>query len=102
MLAGVALWDVLQLLRVPSQHASGRQRGASYVKVVGADSQAAVFAVAEVDPSFTRRTIILADQRDGRSLDDTEGPWRLIAPDDIRHARWIRRVTAVYLLYAGP
>lgn len=93
--AGVTLWEVLQRSGVPSAEASGRQRAAIYVRVVGADGQTAFFALAELDPGFTRRTVLLADERDGHALDASEGPWRVIAPDDMRHARWIRGLVRV-------
>lgn len=88
--SGFALWDVLQKAGVPSPEASGRQRAASYVRLVGADGQTAFFALVELDPGFSRKTVLLGDQRDGRPLDAVEGPWRVFAPDDLRHARWIR------------
>jgi hypothetical protein len=28
-------------------------------------------------------------------LDPVEGPWRVIVPDDIRHARWIRNLKSI-------
>jgi hypothetical protein len=35
----------------------------------------------------------LADRRDGKPLDNHEGPLRFVVPGDKRHARWIRGVT---------
>ena len=66
-----------------------------YVRVVGMDGQAAVFALVELDPGFSRRATVLADQRDTKALSAVEGPWRLIVPDDLRHARWIRGVVRI-------
>ena len=39
-----------------------------------------VFALAEVDPAFAVRDIILADKRDGKPLDAKEGPRATIGP----------------------
>jgi hypothetical protein len=36
-----------------------------------------VFALAEFDPDFTNREILLADKRDGKPLGAKEGPWRI-------------------------
>jgi len=53
------------------------------------------FPLAELDPDFSDRQIILADKRDGKPLDDKQGPWRIVAPGDKRPARWIRQVPAI-------
>jgi hypothetical protein len=94
-LSGPLLWDVLQKVNATSPQASGRQRGSTYVKITGSDGVSAVIALVEIDPSFTMRTIIVADQRNGKALDAVEGPWRVIIPDDIRHARWIRALKSI-------
>jgi len=95
--SGIALWDVLQKAGVPSPEASGRQRAAMYVRLTGSDGQSAVFALVEVDPGFSRRSVLLADRRNGQPLDAVEGPWRAIVPDDLRHARWIRGLAGIEL-----
>jgi hypothetical protein len=61
--------------------------------VEAADGYKVVFAVTEFDPAFATREIILADKRDGKTLDAKEGPLRIVAPGDKRPARWIRQVT---------
>jgi hypothetical protein len=43
-----------------------------------------VFAVAEFDPAFAAREIILADKRDGKTLDGQRRPFRIVAPGDKR------------------
>ena len=92
---GVKLWDVLQKAGIPSPEASGRQRAATYVRVVASDGQTAIFALVELDPGFSRKTVLLADQRDGKPLDSAEGPWRIFVPDDQRHARWVRGLARI-------
>jgi hypothetical protein len=93
--SGVTLWDILQKAGVPSTEASGRQRGAMYVRLLGSDGQAAMFGLAELDPGFSHRTVLVADQREGKPLDAAEGAWRVFVPDDIRHARWIRGLVRI-------
>jgi hypothetical protein len=44
------------------------------------------------------REIILADKRDGKTLDAKEGPFRIVAPGDKRPARWIRQITALKVI----
>jgi hypothetical protein len=56
------------------------------------DGYKVVFALAEVDPAFATREIILADKRDGKPLDAKEGPLRIVATGDKRPARWVREV----------
>jgi len=60
--------------------------------VEASDNYKVVFALAEVDPAFATREIILADKRDGKPLDSKEGPFRIVAPGDKRPARWVRQV----------
>ena len=66
--------------------------------VEAADGYKAVFALAELDPAFAVRDIILADKRDGKPLGAKEGPFRIVAPGDKRGARWVRQVTALRLI----
>ena len=63
--------------------------------IEASDGYKVLFALAEVDPAFATRVIILADKRDGKSLDVKEGPLRIVAPGDKRPARWIREVTKI-------
>jgi hypothetical protein len=88
--SGFTLWDLLQKAGIPSAEASGRQRAATYVRVVAADGQTAIFALVELDPGFSRKAVIVGDQRNGQPLDSAEGPWRVFVPDEQRHARWVR------------
>ena len=63
--------------------------------IEAADGYKVVFALAEFDPAFATREIILADKRDGKPLGGKEGPFRIVAPGDKRPARWIRQVTSM-------
>jgi hypothetical protein len=63
--------------------------------VEAADGYKVVFALAEVEPAFATREIIVADKRDGKALDAKEGPLRIVAPGDKRAARWVRQVTTL-------
>jgi len=59
------------------------------------DGYHVLFSIAEFDLAFSDRVILLADHRDGKPLDNHEGPLRFIVPGDKRHARWIRGVTTL-------
>lgn len=63
----------------------------------GADGYRAVYAVPEIDPSFTDRVILVAFRADGKPLADGAGPLQMIVPDDKRHGRWVRQVTSLAL-----
>lgn len=70
-------------------------RMSEVVSVEGADGYKAVFALAEIDPAFATREIVIADRRDAKPLDAKEGPFRVVAPGDKRGARWVRQVTTL-------
>lgn len=59
------------------------------------DGYHVLYSLAEFDGAFSDRVILLADQRDGKPLDNREGPLRIVVPGDKRHARWIRGVNAL-------
>ena len=100
--SGVALWDLLQKAGIPAVEASGRQRAAMYVRLAGADGQGAVMALVEIDPGFSHRAAIVVDRRNGQPLNPVEGPWRVIVPDDARHARWIRGLVSIDVVTLKP
>jgi len=47
--------------------------------------------------AFGKQKIILADQADGKALDDFEGSRMVVASDDLRHACWIRQARQIIL-----
>ena len=98
--SGVALVDVLS--------ASGIVRGSQlrgkhllkYVLVKAADNYEVVFSLAEIDPEFASQTILLAYVVDGQELPEGDGPYRLVVPNDKKHARWVRDVTSIKISIA--
>lgn len=94
---GVAVND---LLTKAGARVGEKLRGgalADYLVVEASDGYRAVFALAEIDPAFTDRTILLADRRDGRPMTEPEGPLRIVVPGEKKHARWVRQVTKLTL-----
>jgi hypothetical protein len=86
---------VVDLLRRAGAPLGDRLRGKQmklYVIADASDGYQVVFALAEFDPGFTDRVILLADRCDGHPLSSVEGPLRIIVPGEKRHARWIRQV----------
>jgi hypothetical protein len=90
----VSVSAVLALAGVQFGSTMRGSRLAEALLIEAADKYEVVFALAEFDPNFTSREILLADRRDGKPLDAKEGPWRIVAPGDKRPARWIRQVTS--------
>ena len=74
-MAGVQLGDKLRGPRVTEA-----------LLVEATDGYKVVFALAEVDPAFAAREILLADKRDGKPLEAKEGPLRIVALGDKRPA----------------
>ena len=54
------------------------KRLASCLLVEAADGYRAVIALPEIDPAFTDKQIVLAYLKDGRPLDEKEGPYRIV------------------------
>ena len=71
------------------------KRLSSCLLVEAADGYGVVIALPELDPGFTDRVILLADQADGHPLDGKEGPFRIVVPGEKRMARWVRQVTTL-------
>src|SRR5580692_10932259 len=96
--SGVALRVLLDKVGVPQgDKVRGKWIG-SFVAVDALDDYRAVFALAELDPAFNDRTIILADQRNGQPLDKKHGPFQVIAPGDKRQARWVWGVREIRVI----
>jgi len=94
---GVPLAEVIKLAGIETGSMKGPQM-AQALLIEATDGYKVVFALAEVDADFATREILLADKRDGKALDEKQGPFRIVAPGDKRPARWIRQVTAIRLV----
>jgi DMSO/TMAO reductase YedYZ molybdopterin-dependent catalytic subunit len=68
--------------------------------VRAADGYEVIFALPEIDPEFTAQTILLAYEVDGKPLPKGEGPFRLVVPNDKKHARWIREITTITVTFS--
>ncbi len=90
---GVPLSAVLSLAGVPLGDTLRGARLTEILLVSASDGYHVAYALAEIDPAFAVRQIILADRHDGKPLAAKEGPFRIVAPGDKRPARWIRQVT---------
>lgn len=76
---------------------------ASVVLVDSADSYQVAFGLAETDPATRADRIILAYRADGAALSPEDGPFMVIAENDVRAARSTKMVTSLKLIYlASP
>jgi DMSO/TMAO reductase YedYZ molybdopterin-dependent catalytic subunit len=97
---GVALFDILNAAGVTL---GGQLRGKNllkYVEVKALDGYEVIFSLPEIDPEFTAQTILLAYETDGKPLPKGEGPFRMVVPNDKKHARWIRDVTTITVTFS--
>jgi DMSO/TMAO reductase YedYZ molybdopterin-dependent catalytic subunit len=90
--------DILGLVGAPSGDSLRGKALALVVRVTGADGYAVVFALAEFDPGFNDRTIILTDEQDSQPLPDNAAPFRVVIPGDTHPARWVRQVKSIEVI----
>ena len=100
--SGVPLADVLKLIGAPAGDTLRGPELGRFLLVTAADGYQVVFSLAELDASFRKQNIILADQVDGQPLSEFEGKRMIVSGDDLRHSRWIRQITGFSLLQAEP
>jgi hypothetical protein len=75
----------------------GKQRS-TYVAALGSDGYEVVFALADLDPTVIDSNIIVADKREGGSLEKNEQPLRIILPNDKRPTRSVRMLQEIDLV----
>jgi hypothetical protein len=98
---GAPLVEILRAAGIEFGKELRGQRLASYLLVITEDGYRVVFALPELDPTFKDTNILLADGRDGKPLEGSDGRLRLIIPNEKRYARWARRVVALSIRSAG-
>jgi hypothetical protein len=95
---GIALEAVLEKSGVQFGETLRGKRLASCLLVEATDGYRAVIALPEIDPAFSDKQVVLAFLKDGKPLDDKEGPYRIVIPDEKRMARWVRQVTTLKIV----
>jgi DMSO/TMAO reductase YedYZ molybdopterin-dependent catalytic subunit len=89
---GVTLLEILKKAGVTMEEALKGKNLTKYLLVEASDNYQVVFALAELDKSYTDRAIILASTVDGKALPEGEGPFRIIVQDEKKPARCVRQV----------
>lgn len=92
---GIALSELLRPMGIPQGQALRGKWLTYYLNATAADGYQAIFALPELDPAFTNRTLILADTEDGKPLGEAAGPYRIVVPGEKRGARWVRQVIRI-------
>lgn len=92
---GVPVTEILRRAGAPLGEQLKGPQMTLYVLVNAIDGYRAVFALPEFDPGFTDQVILLADRRDGHPMTAPDGPFRIVVPQEKRHARWVREVTSL-------
>ena len=94
---GLPIAQLLESVGVALGKSVRGERLAEFVMVRAVDGYRALFSLAEIDPIFRERKVLLCFRKNGGLLPGKEGPLRVIVADEKRHARWVRQVTAIEL-----
>jgi hypothetical protein len=97
---GVLLVDVLDSAGVTLGDKLDNKRLTRYILVTSADGYQAVFPLTEVERSIKNHNILVAFLRDGMPLQNGEGPFRIISPDDKKRSRWVRQIHSIEMKLA--
>jgi hypothetical protein len=95
---GVQLSELLKAASVKFGDALKGKRAATVVVIEAADDYRTALSLLEIDPDTSDKQVIVADRRNGKPLDDKEGPYRLVIPADKRPIRWIRMIRTMRVL----
>ncbi|MEO7991878.1 MAG: molybdopterin-dependent oxidoreductase [Chryseolinea sp.] len=97
---GVRLFDLLDSAGVTLGKELRGENLTKYVLIKAVDGYEVIFSLPEIDPEFTGQTILIAYQMDGNPLPKGEGPFRIVAPNDKKPARWIRELTTIKVVFS--
>lgn len=97
---GVPLAEILKKAGATMEGALKGENLTKYLLVEASDGYQVIFALAELDKSFTDQVIILADTIDGKPLAAGDGPFRIIVPNDKKPARCAKQVIGLKVMFA--
>ena len=99
---GVLLYDVLLKAGAPLGSELSGKALASYVLASAKDGYQVVYTLTEVDPAFTGSRILIADAADGNPLPATQGPFRIVVPNEKKGARSLRMLERIEVIRLRP
>lgn len=97
---GVPVQEILETAGVTTGKQLKGENLTKYLLVKCADGYEVIFSLAELDSSFTDRTVILADELEGKPLPVDKGPFRLVVPGEKKPARSSFQVTEMVIRFA--
>ena len=97
---GVPVEAILNMAGVTTGKQLKGENLTKYMLVKCADGYEVLFSLAELDSSFTDRTVIIADESDGHPLPSGKGPFRLIVPGEKKPARSSFQVMELLIKFA--
>ena len=97
---GVPVAEILDQAGVTTGRQLRGENLTKYMLVKCADGYEVLFSLAELDSSFTDRTVIIADSSEGKPLPAGKGPFRLVVPGEKKPARSSFQVTALVIRWA--
>lgn len=98
---GVALGFVLKQAGVSFGDELRGENLTKYLLVEASDGYQVLFSLAEIDPAFTNRKIILANREDGAFFTMDEGPFRIIIDGEKRMPRNAKQVVSLKIKFAN-
>ncbi len=93
--SGVSLYLLLSKAAVTLGKDLRGENLTKFMLAEASDGYQVVFALAELDPEFTDRQVILAHQVDANPLPAADGPFRIIVEGEKKPARCIKQVTTL-------
>jgi len=96
---GVMLVDLLKSQGVAFGNDLRGARAATVAVCEAADGYRVPLALLEFDPETNEKMVLIVDRRDGKPLDEKEGPFRLVIPGEKRPIRWVRMVQTIRVVY---
>jgi hypothetical protein len=95
--AGAAMSDILAEIGAPSEARLHGPPLDQVLVVTGRDGFIAVLAIGETAISLKGQPVILADEMDGKPLDEKEGAFRLVIGGELKPPRSVWGVTQIEL-----
>ena len=95
--SGAEIGDILAEVGAPSDVRLHGPPVNQIVIVTGRDGFTTVLSLAETEKSFRTEPIILADEENGKPLDDKQGPYRLVIGGELKPARSVWGVIEIEL-----
>ena len=92
---GILVSDVLVKAGVPMGTQLKGKALSSYLLATARDGYAVIYALPEFDSAFTDAEPLIATQSGGKPLDENQGPFRMVMPQDKKPARSLRMLQKI-------